>query len=96
MEACIIYDLCRDVYNIENRFCFSDNIPTVPEIVKLITKLDISKSSCVKDINSRLCKEAMLSIPHVICSLCCKSMTTGVIPKPLVEGTISLLPKDWA
>ena len=29
----------------------------------------MSKSSCVREIDTRFCKEALLSIPHVICRL---------------------------
>ena len=35
-------------------------MPTVPEIIKLINEIDVTKSSCVKDINTRFCKEAII------------------------------------
>ena len=71
---------CLGVYDVQTRFCFLDNMPTVPEVLKLIKEIDIKKSSCVEKINTRFCKEAMMCIPDVICRLCCVSLETGSIP----------------
>ena len=94
LDISLSNDMCCDVYNIDRRFCFSDDLPTIPEIINLINEIDVYKSSCVKDINTRFCKESMLAIPQVICSLLTKSLTSGVIPKAWVEGMITLIPKD--
>ena len=87
-------DLCQDVYNIQNRFCFLDNMPTVQEVIKLISDIDISKSSCVDGISAKFCKLAMLSVPNHICRLFCTSLETGTVPKSWTKGTITELPKD--
>ena len=49
-------------------------MPTVPEVLKLIKIIDVNKSSCVDNISSRFCKEAMLAIPDMICTICCRSL----------------------
>ena len=87
-------NLCENVYNVQDRFCFTDDMPTEKEIVKLIGDIDVNKSSCVKDINTRFCKLAMLSIPKIMCLMFSKSLSTGLIPSSWVEGTITLIPKD--
>ena len=87
-------NLCENVYDVHNVFCFTNDMPTVLEITKLIAEIDVNKSSCVRDINAKFCKEAMLSVPNFICNICTKSLSSGVIPKEWVEGTITLIPKD--
>ena len=87
-------NLCENVYDIVDRFCFSDDMPTVFEINKLVKDIDVNKSSCVRDINTRFCKAAMIALPDVICSLFTKSLTTGIIPCDWVEGTVTLIPKE--
>ena len=87
-------DMCYNVYDIQNRFCFLDNMPTVQEVTKLIKDIDISKSSCVEGISTKLCKMAMLSIPTHICRLFCASLESGVVPTSWTKGTIAVLPKD--
>ena len=52
----------------------------MPEIVKLIEDIDISKSSCVDKISITFSKCAMLSMLRVICHMCCSSLITGNIP----------------
>ena len=86
--------MCRDIYDILNRFCFMDDMPTVREVISLIKDIDISKSSCVEGISSRFCKDVMLSVPEHICSLFCKSLQIGNIPKVWTKGTITVIPKD--
>ena len=85
---------CDNVYNIQENFCFSDNLPTVLEVTKLIEEIDVTKSSCVKDTGTKFCKTTMLSIPNVVCHLFCSTLTTGIIPRAWVEGIITLIPKD--
>ena len=87
-------DLCVGVYDIQNNFCFTDDMPTTPEILKLIKEIDVNKSSCVENVSSRFCKDAMLSIPDVICKLCCTSFETGKIPKSWTQGVLTVIPKD--
>ena len=36
-----------DVYNVDTRFCFLQDLPTVNEIVKIIKCIDVNKSGCV-------------------------------------------------
>ena len=84
-------DMCLDIYNIPNRFCFLDNMPTVDEVVRLIKDIDVNKSSCVDGISTRFCKDAMLSIPLMICNLFRKSLETGIIPTSWTKGTITVI-----
>ena len=83
-----------DVYNVETTLCFLDDLPTEREIVKIIKDIDVNKSSCVDNISSRFCKEAMLSVPGKICHMITKSMVTGLIPVDWTKGIINVLPKD--
>ena len=82
-----------NVYNVDSRICFTDDIPLVAEVEKLIRGIDISKSSCVDNINAKFCKAAMLSIPHVICQVMCKSLMLGKIPSDWTKGVINVIPK---
>ena len=83
-----------DVYNVDTRFCFLQDLPTVNEIVKIIKDIDVSKSSCVENINSKFCKESMLAVPDKICYMINKLLTTGNIPTVWTKGLINVLPKD--
>ena len=44
--------------------------------------------------HTRFCKEAMLAIPDIICSMCCRSLQTGMIPMSWTKGVINVFPKD--
>ena len=81
------------VYNIDDTFSFEEDMPTLEEIHSLIREIDINKSSCVDKINTKFCKEAMLSIPGVICTIMCKSLRTGTIPVSWTRGIINVIPK---
>ena len=87
-------DTMLDVYALDTSFCFMDNLPTVNEIVKLVKEVDVNKSSCVENINSRFCKEAMLSVPEKMCHMMTTSLVTGKIPQDWTKGFITVLPKD--
>ena len=87
-------DQFQSLYDVPNLFCITGVMPTIPEVLKLIKEIDISKSSCVEGINARFCKDATLSIPAQIRKLCCTSFETGIIPTPWTKGTIPILPKD--
>ena len=82
------------VYDVDTTFCFSDNIPSVCEIIKIIKEIDVNKSSCVENINARFCKEAMLAIPSRVCYMMSKSMSNGTVPRDWTNGMITVLPKD--
>ena len=60
----------------------------------MIKEIDVSKSSCVNNINTLFCKDLMLSVAHIIWRLCCTSIETGIIPSSWTKGTITILPKD--
>ena len=83
-----------NVYNLDTTFCFLDNLPTEHEIVKIIKEIDVNKSSCVENINSKFCKESMLSVPDKVCYMITKSLTTGEIPSDWTAGIINVIPKD--
>ena len=86
------YDM-HNVYNVDCSFSFSENMPYVEEVIELIKAIDITKASCVENINAKICKEAMLGIPDVICQIMCKSLTMGKIPSPWTRGVINVIPK---
>ena len=83
-----------DVYDNDTIFSFRDNIPTVPEVIKIIKEIDVNKSSCVENINTRFCKEAMLAVPDKICQMMTKSLLQGVVPIDWTRGMITVLPKE--
>ena len=82
-----------NVYNVDSTYDFDDNLPDLDEIVKLIREIDINKSSCVDKISSKFCKECMISVPHIIWHMMCKSLTTGIIPTDWTTGSINVIPK---
>ena len=82
------------VYNVDTKFCFTNDLPTVPEIIKVIKGLDFHKSSCVDNISSRFCIESMLAVPEKICKMITKSLLTCVVPAEWTKCTITVLPKD--
>ena len=75
-------DQFQSFYDVPNQFCITDDMPTIPEVLKHKKVIDISKSSCVEGINARFCKDAMLSFPAQIRKLCCTAFETGIIPTP--------------
>ena len=83
-----------NVYNLDNTFCFKNDLPTEPEIVGIIKGLDVNKSSCVENISARFCIESMLAVPTKIRLMIVKSMLTGGIPSDWTKGFITVLPKD--
>ena len=87
-------DQFQSLYDVPNQCCITDDMPTIPEVLKHRKVIDISKSSCVEGINARFCKVAMLSIPAQIRKLCCTAFETGIIRTPWTKGTITVLPKD--
>ena len=82
-----------DVYNVDTHFCFINDLPTEPEIIKIIKEIDINKSSCIEGINSKMCKDAMLAVPSKICHMMVTSLCKGEIPSAWTKGIISVLPK---
>ena len=69
-------------------------MPTLIEVEKLINEIDVNKSSCVQNIDTKFCKESMLSIPRVIWRLFYVSLERGIVPIDWTKGTITVIPKD--
>ena len=84
----------HNVYNLDSRFCFLNDLPTEQELIKIIREIDVNKSSCVNNISSKFCKDSMLAVPGMLCYMITKSLTTGEIPADWTRGIISVLPKD--
>ena len=69
------------VYDIEATFSFTDNLLTEEEIVKLVKKIDVNKSSYVESLRSKICKVSMLAVSDKVCYMITKLLvTTGKIP----------------
>ena len=82
-----------NVHIVDANFCFSQDLPTENEVIKIIKDIDVTKASCVENINSKFCKESMLAVPRKICYLITKSLLTGQIPTVWTKGYINILPK---
>ena len=82
------------IYDVDTVFCFSDDIPTVLEVVNIIKGIDVNKSSCVENVNARFCKEAMLAVSDKICNMMANSIVCGYVPLDWTRGAITVLPKD--
>ena len=46
---------CNNVCDVDTVFTFVDNMPSLDEFIKIIGKIDVSKSSCVLNVNTRFC-----------------------------------------
>ena len=87
-------DPILNIIEADTVLCFLDDLPHEQEIIKLVKDIDVNKSSCVNNISSKFCKEAMLAVPAKICQMIIKSLVTGRIPAEWTKGTINVLPKD--
>ena len=83
-----------EIYDVDAMFCFHDDMPTIPEVTKLIVEIDVNKSSCVENISTKFCKAAMLAVPDLICQMMIKSLIHGQVPSDWTRGMITVLPKD--
>ena len=81
-------------YNHGSTFCFTDNMPTQQEIIKLIKDIDVNKSSCVEKVNAKYCKDAMLAVPKKIWHMITISLTMGIVPSEWTKELITVLPKE--
>ena len=85
---------CDNIYNVDVSFSFEDDMPTFNELVKIIRDIDVSKSSCVQNINSNFCKYLMIAIPDIVLAIYTKSLVTGKIPTDWTKGTITVILND--
>ena len=77
---------------------YSDNVieeyyTNIDEVTRLIKEIDISKSSSVEYLSSRILKDAFSTIPHVLLSIFNASLTTGIVPDSWKHATIIPLKK---
>ena len=67
---------------------------TLPEVIKLINDIDISKDSCIPGVSSHILKHAFQRIPDKIKLLFDFSIDSGIFPKQWTVGYVNLLPKS--
>ena len=71
-----------------------DIIIGVDEVIKLSKEIDITKSSAIENVSSRIIKDAFLAIPVKVCQLFNASIAQGVFPSEWKYATIVPLQKE--
>ena len=71
-----------------------DIIIGVDDVIKLSKESDITKSSAIENVSSRIIKDAFLAIPGKVCQLFNASIAQGVFPSEWKYATIVPLQKE--
>ena len=77
----------RDVLRLEN-----SDIDSI-EVERLARNIDVSKSSCIRNINSRICRDVLLMIPDKFSRLFIMSLSRGIFPRLWSIGYVNVIPK---
>ena len=72
---------------------FSIGIPTYGELLKVLKKIDVNKSSGIDFLSSRVLKDAFLAAPHLLLRTIIISLTSGCFPGAWKRGTVIPIPK---
>ena len=81
-------------YDVIDNLRLKDSNVNIREIEVLARSIDISKASCIKDINSRVCKDVLTIIPDKFCQLFNISLKNGIFPRSWATGTVNVIPKS--
>ena len=64
------------------------------EVEQLAKVIDITKVSCVKNVNSRVCKDVLLILPDKFTRLFNISLMYGIFPRLWATGYVNVIPKS--
>ena len=89
------------VYNVDNfpHYDLLDELQLehtdvgIIEIERLAKNIDISKASCIENINSRICRDILLIMPNKFCQLFNTSLNRGIFPRLWAKGYVNVIPK---
>ena len=77
-DTIYVNDLPR--HNVTDLLCLENIEVDIDENVCLSRNIDISKSSCIKQVNSKICRDLMLILPDKLCKLFNVSLSMGIFP----------------
>ena len=72
----------------------ASDLPTIDEIVRYATEIDINKSSSVDNISTKICKDLLLYAPSKFLRIFNRSIESSIFPDDWSKGTITILPKS--
>ena len=67
---------------------------SIDELERLAKGIDITKASCIKNINSKICMDLLLILPNKFCHLFNTSLTYGIFPRLWATGYVNVIPKN--
>ena len=79
--------------NIETTGTFSFKLVTEDQIIKLIKNIDISKSSALENLSSRILKDSFEVLSLELTQLYNECLTQGYFPKEWTLGVVTPIPK---
>ena len=72
---------------------FEHDLPDRNEVLLYANLIDLSRSSSVKSMSTKVCVDLIKSIPDIICCIFSTSMSTGIFPRIWSNCVVTLLPK---
>ena len=85
-------DYVNCYHDVGTKFDFEP--PTLEDVYGFMLEIDVNSSSCVKDVNSKMCKLLMDKIPDKFHHLFANSLFMGKFPTAWTCAQVTLIPKD--
>ena len=80
-------------YNYDHPLLLEEIDVDVHEVKNLAKVIDVTKSSCIVNINSRICKDVLIMIPDPFSRLFNISLGNGIFPRKWAQGIVNVIPK---
>ena len=90
----VLNDNNLPVYNVADVLRLENSNVGENEIERLAKEIDTSKASCIKHINTRICKDVLLILPDKFSNLFNVSLLHGIFPKLWATGYVNIIPKS--
>ena len=84
----------ENLYAVNDELCFLNDLPTPDELILYVENIDLSKSSGVKDVNIKQCKDVLTGIPDIICCIYVTLLQTGIFPSIWSKGLVWFIQKQ--
>ena len=81
-------------YDIADNLRLENSDIGLAEVERLAKTIDITKSSCVKNINSKICKDVLMMLPDKFARLFNVSLIYGIFPRLWAIGYVNVIPKS--
>ena len=81
-------------YDIVDNLRLENSDIGLAEVERLAKTIDITKSSCVKNINSKICKDVLMMLPDKFARLFNVSLTYGIFLRLWAIGYVNVIPKS--